>query len=115
MPRLTLTPPVSAIEPVTEVLHGVEVYRSLSLARRTETLRAPAHGSKSRLQYARTYLDGIPDREHIRERIRRIPSGRNIRLVPEGRKPLLFSEASSEPRAALHLRERRPRREGPSL
>lgn len=64
-------PPYSPVEPVTEVLHGVPVtdpYRWLEdqeSPRTREWLAVQA-------QYARAYLDTIPGRERIRERIREL-------------------------------------------
>jgi prolyl oligopeptidase len=68
---LTTTLPHSPVEPVTEVLHGVPItdpYRWLEdqeSARTREWLATQA-------QYARAYLDALPDRERIRERIREL-------------------------------------------
>ncbi len=62
-------PPFSEREPVTQILHGVSVtdpYRWLEDqdSRRTRSWIA------EQTRYARSYLDGIPGRERIRERIR---------------------------------------------
>jgi len=68
MPVLVEAPPLTAIEPVTEVLHGVSMvdpYRWLEdqdSPRTREWLEQQAH-------YARAYLDNIPGRPRIRERI----------------------------------------------
>jgi prolyl oligopeptidase len=69
MPQLTLAPPVSPAEPVTEILHGVPVtdpYRWL------EDQNSPRTRAwiEQQTQYARAYLDSIPGRERIRQRIR---------------------------------------------
>ena len=71
MPKLMMAPPFSPIEPVTEVLHGVPVtdpYRWLEdqdAPRTREWLLAQS-------EYARSYLDSIPGRDRIRERIREL-------------------------------------------
>jgi prolyl oligopeptidase len=62
-------PPFSAAEPVTEILHGVPItdpYRWL------EDQDSPGTRKwiEQQTQYARAYLDRIPGRERIRERIR---------------------------------------------
>jgi prolyl oligopeptidase len=68
---MTTVPPHSAVEPVTEILHGVPItdpYRWLEdqdSPRTREWLAAQAH-------YARAYLDAIPGRDRIRERIREL-------------------------------------------
>ena len=69
MPGLISPPPVTAIEPVTELLHGVPVtdpYRWL------EDQNSPRTRAwiEAQTQYARAYLDNIPGRERIRERVR---------------------------------------------
>jgi prolyl oligopeptidase len=69
--KLAMAPPYSPIEPVTEVLHGVRVtdpYRWLedqNSPRTREWLLAQT-------EYARSYLDAIPRRDCIRERIREL-------------------------------------------
>jgi len=62
-------PPHSAVEPVTEIFHGVSVtdpYRWLEDQGSSRT-RA---WIEEQTRYARTYLNGIPGRERIRARIR---------------------------------------------
>jgi prolyl oligopeptidase len=68
---LTTAPPPSLVEPVSEILHGVPItdpYRWLEdqdSPRTREWLAAQTH-------YARAYLDAIPGRDRIRERIREL-------------------------------------------
>ncbi len=62
-------PPFSAAEPVTEILHGVPItdpYRWLEHQDSPRTRK----WIEEQTQYARAYLDRIPGRERIRERIR---------------------------------------------
>jgi len=64
-------PPYSPVEPVTEVLHGVIVtdpYRWLEDQDSTQT----RDWIQEQTEYARAYLDSIPGRERIRERIREL-------------------------------------------
>ncbi len=71
MPKLAMAPPYSPIEPVTEVLHGVPVadpYRWLEDPGSTRTREWLA----AQTRYARSYLDSIPGREGIRERVRKL-------------------------------------------
>jgi prolyl oligopeptidase len=69
--KIAMAPPFSAVEPVTEVLHGVAVtdpYRWLEdrdSPRTREWLLAQN-------DYARSYLDSIPGRDRIRERVREL-------------------------------------------
>ena len=69
MPKLAMAPPYSPVEPVTETMHGVTItdpYRWL------EDQDSPRTREWLQLQqeYARSYLDSIPGRERILERIR---------------------------------------------
>jgi prolyl oligopeptidase len=71
MPMLAMAPPYSPIETVTEVLHGATVtdpYRWLEDqdSPRTREWLLAQH------EYARSYLDAIPGRDRIRERIREL-------------------------------------------
>jgi len=71
MPKLTTAPPVSPVEAVTEILHGVPVtdpYRWLEDqdSPRTREWLLAQH------EYARSYLDAIPGRDRIRARIREL-------------------------------------------
>lgn len=69
MPELISAPPVSQVEPVTEILHGVPVtdpYRWLEDQNSPRTRGWICEQTR----YARSYLDNVPGRERIRERIR---------------------------------------------
>ena len=71
MPKLMEAPPYSPLEPVTEILHGVAVtdpYRWLEDQESPETRT----WLDAQNRYARGYLDSIPGRERIRERIREL-------------------------------------------
>jgi len=67
--QLISAPPVSAVEPITEILHGVPVtdpYRWLEDQNSPRTREWICEQTR----YARSYLDNIPGRELIRQRIR---------------------------------------------
>jgi prolyl oligopeptidase len=69
VPDLLMSPPYSEVEPITDVLHGVSVtdpYRWL------EDQNSPKTRAwiEQQTTYARSYLDSLPGRERIRERIR---------------------------------------------
>jgi len=71
MPQLMERPPFSAVKPVTETLHGVSItdpYRWLEDQNSPDT----REWIKQQTQYARQYLDSIPGRDRIRERIREL-------------------------------------------
>jgi len=69
--QLRTAPPYSRVDPVTEMLHGVPItdpYRWLEDQESPGTREWLAAQTK----FARAYLDAIPGREHIRERIREL-------------------------------------------
>ena len=71
MPALMEPPPPSQVEVVTEVLHGVPVtdpYRWLE----DQDSQRTRQWLSAQTRYARSYLDSIPNRERIRERIRQL-------------------------------------------
>jgi prolyl oligopeptidase len=71
MPKLMELPPYSPIEAVAEILHGVSVtdpYRWLEDQESAQT----RGWIEAQTKYARAYLDSIPGREQIRERIREL-------------------------------------------
>jgi prolyl oligopeptidase len=68
MPQLTSAPPFSLTEPVTEIMHGVPVidpYRWLEDPASPSTRR----WLEQQTHYARAYLDYMPGRDSIRNRI----------------------------------------------
>src|SRR5271168_1691449 len=62
-------PPFSEQEPVTEILHGVSMTDAYRWLEDQDSPRTRAWIEEQTL-YARNYLDSIPGRDHIRERIR---------------------------------------------
>src|SRR5450759_822219 len=71
MPALMEPPPPSQVEVVSEVLHGVPVTDPYRWLEDQESPRTREWLS-AQTRYARSYLDSIPDRECIRERIRQL-------------------------------------------
>src|SRR6185312_5783362 len=68
MPVLVEAPPLTPIEPVTEILHGVSIvdpYRWLE----DQDSQRTREWLDQQTRYARAYLDNIPGRDRIRERI----------------------------------------------
>ena len=68
MPPAVVAPPPTQVEPVTETLHGVEVtdpYRWLEDQNSPRT----REWIEEQTAYTRAYLDAIPGREQIRERV----------------------------------------------
>jgi prolyl oligopeptidase len=68
MPKLMEPPPYSPIETVTEILHGVTVTDPYRWLEDQESAQTRAW-IEAQTKYARAYLDSIPGREQIRERI----------------------------------------------
>ena len=71
MPKLMEPPPHTPVEEVTEILHGVPVTDPYRWLEDQESPRTRAWIA-AQTQFARSYLDTIPGREHIRERIREL-------------------------------------------
>ena len=69
MHHLMMTPPHSTLEPVTDVFHGVSVTDPYRWLEDQDSSRTRAW-IEAQTCYARAYLDSIPGREHIRDRIR---------------------------------------------
>ncbi|HWY54135.1 MAG TPA: prolyl oligopeptidase family serine peptidase [Terriglobales bacterium] len=81
MPPAVAAPPPTPVEPVTETLHGVEVtdpYRWL------EDQNSPRTRAwlEEQTAYTRAYLDAIPDREQIRERVRELMAFKEVISEP---------------------------------
>ncbi len=71
MPRLMEPPPYSQVDAVTEVLDGVPVIDPYRWLEDQESPRTREWIS-AQTRYARFYLDSIPDRDRIRQRIRQL-------------------------------------------
>jgi prolyl oligopeptidase len=69
MPELMEAPPFTPTEPVTEILHGVPVTDPYRWLEDQDSPRTREWLQQQR-RYARAYLDSIPGRDRIRERIR---------------------------------------------
>jgi prolyl oligopeptidase len=68
MSQLINPPPQSSVEPVTEFFHGVPVTDPYRWLEDQESLRTRTW-IEDQTRFARSYLDGIPGREQIRERL----------------------------------------------
>ena len=111
MPKLMEPPPCSPVEPVTEVLHGVTVtdpYRWLEDQDSAQT-RA---WLEAQTEYARAYLDSIPGRERIRQRIRELLDVETYDSVQKVGQRYFFPQAPSRPGTTLRLLTRRSGRRG---
>jgi prolyl oligopeptidase len=69
MPELMEAPPFTPTEPITEILHGVPVTDPYRWLEDQDSPRTREWLQQQR-RYARAYLDSIPGRDRIRERIR---------------------------------------------
>jgi prolyl oligopeptidase len=66
-----VAPPTSPVEPVTELLHGISVVDPYRWLEDQNSLQTRAW-IEAQTRYARAYLDGIPGREEIRNRVRNL-------------------------------------------
>lgn len=81
MPPAVVAPPPTQVEPVTEVLHGVEVtdpYRWLEDQNSPRT----REWIEEQTAYTRAYFDAIPGREQIRERVRELMAFKEVISEP---------------------------------
>jgi prolyl oligopeptidase len=69
MPVSITPPPISLQEPITDILHGVSVTDPYRWLENQDSPRTRAW-IEEQTRYARAYLDRIPGRDRIRERIR---------------------------------------------
>ncbi len=102
MPQLMTHPPHTAVEPIEETFHGVTISDPYRWLEDQESPRTRAW-IKEQSAYARAYLDAIPGRERIRERIREF-------LAVETYDTLLHSASHR-----FFFRKRRPDHEQPSI
>src|SRR6185437_5044280 len=68
MPMLAEAPPSTEIEPVTEILHGVSIVDPYRWLEDQDSSRT-REWLDQQTRYARAYLDSIPGRDRIRQRI----------------------------------------------
>jgi prolyl oligopeptidase len=105
MPTMTLAPPYSPIESVTEALHGVTVtdpYRWLEDqdSPRTRKWLLAQH------EYARSYLDAIPGRDCIRKRIRELLDVETYDSIQKvGQKYLFRKRLAGQEQFGIYLRD----------
>jgi prolyl oligopeptidase len=81
MAQVVQAPPPTPVEPVTEILHGIEItdpYRWLEDQNSSRT-RA---WLEEQTAYTRAYLDAIPGREQIRERVRELMAFKEVISEP---------------------------------
>ena len=76
MPELASALPFSPIDPVTDVLHGVPITDPYRWLEDQNSARTRVWIERQN-QYARAYLDNIPGRERVRDRIREFLSVEN--------------------------------------
>jgi len=81
MPPAVVAPPPTVVEPITEVLHGVEVtdpYRWLE----DQTSPRTRKWLEEQTAYTRAYFDAIPGREQIKERVKELLSLKGVISEP---------------------------------
>ncbi len=81
MPPAVVAPPPTPVEPVTEVLHGVEVTDPYRWLEDQDSPRTRAW-LEEQTAYTRAYFDAIPGREQIRERVRELMAFKEVISEP---------------------------------
>src|ERR1700694_134746 len=71
MPPAVLASPHTQVDPVTETLHGVEITDPYRWLEDQNSPRTRA-GIEEQTAYTRAYLEAIPGREKIRERVKEL-------------------------------------------
>lgn len=105
MPGLISAPPQSAVEPVTELLHGVEVTDPYRWLEEQDSLRTRAWISEQSA-YARAYLEGLPGREQIRKRIREFLAVEVCDAIQKAGSRYFFRKRLAEQeQASIYMRE----------
>lgn len=105
MPGLISSPPKSVVEPVTEVLHGVEIadpYRWLEEQNCPRTREWICEQTR----YARGYLDNISGREQIRQRIREFLAVETCDSIQKvGGRYFFRKRPADQEQACIYMRE----------
>lgn len=71
MAQAVQAPPPTLIEPVTEILHGIEVTDPYRWLEDQDSVRT-RNWLEEQAAYARTYFDAIPERAQIKERVKQL-------------------------------------------
>jgi prolyl oligopeptidase len=107
MPLLNRPAPFTCVEPVTETIHGVTItdpYRWLEGQNSSRTREWIAEQTR----YARSYLDAIPGRDRIRERIRElldVPTYASV--LKAGNRYFFRKRLPGEEQPSIYMREDR--------
>jgi prolyl oligopeptidase len=105
MPRLMPAPPVSPAEPVTEILHGVAITDPYRWLEEQDSPRTRAW-IREQTRYARAWLDRIPGRERIRQRVRELLDvGTYDSLQKAGNHYFFRKRLAGEEQPSIYLRE----------
>src|SRR5579875_2888717 len=96
MPGVTASPPVSAIDPVTDPYRWLEEQTSV---RTREWISAQTC-------YARTYLDNIPGRAQMRERVRQFLAVETYDSIQKAGERYFFRKrVADQEQASIYMRE----------
>jgi prolyl oligopeptidase len=81
MPPVVAAPPTTPVEPITEILHGVEITDPYRWLEDQNSARTRAW-IEEQAAYTRAYLDAIPGREQIRERVKELLAVKEVISEP---------------------------------
>src|SRR5579864_1116033 len=81
MPPAVAAPPPTLVEPVTEVLHGVEVTDPYRWLEDQSSARTRAW-IEEQTAYTRAYLEAIPGREQVRDRVKELLAVKEVISEP---------------------------------
>jgi hypothetical protein len=105
MPRVIEAPPSSPADPMTDVLHGVSIEDPYRWLEEQDSLRT-RQWLEAQTGYARTYLDAIPGRAKIRERVRECLAVETYDSVQRaGNRYFFRKRLPHEEQASIYMRE----------
>lgn len=105
MPQLVSAAPFTQVEPVTEVLHGVPVTDPYRWLEEQDSPRT-REWIREQTRYARSYLENVPGRERIRERIREFLSPETCESpLKAGNRYFFRKRLAGQEQPCIYLRE----------
>lgn len=105
MPNLMQPPPYTPVEPVTEILHSVPITDPYRWLEDQDSPRTRAWIA-AQARFARSYLDAIPGRDHIRTRIRELLDVETYdSILKAGKRYFFRKRLSGHEQPCIYVRE----------
>ena len=105
MPKLMIAPPPTAVEPLTEILHGVSVSDPYRWLEDNDSPRT-RQWLKEQTAYARGYLNAIPGRELMRVRVEQLLNVERVDSIRKvGNRYFFRKRARDQEQACIYFRD----------